>query len=190
MFGGPVRRASPLDGLGLPENPRVTTLSDELQKLQQLHQSGAINDDEFALAKAKLLSGSTAAQPFVSAPSAPAWVDPESQEKQTRQWAFLLHLSIWAGFALPIVGLAVPIAIWQLKKSELPGIDQHGKNAVNWIISKIIYAVVCVILCFVLIGIPLLMALGVVGVIFPLVAAIKANNGDVWKYPMAITFVE
>jgi len=165
-------------------------LTDELQKLQQLHQSGAISDDEFALAKAKLLNGSTVAQPGAAAPLEATGVGPATQEQQTRQWAFLLHLSVLAGFMVPIAGLAVPIAIWQLKKSALPGIDAHGKNAVNWIISAIIYAVVCVVLSFVIIGIPLLIALGVVGVIFPLVAAIKANNGEVWKYPMAITFVK
>jgi len=165
-------------------------IADELQKLQQLHQSGAISDNEFALAKAKLLNGSTVAQPGAAAPLEASWDGPETQEQQTRQWACLLHLSIGAGFAVPIAGLAVPIAIWQLKKSELPGIDAHGKNAVNWIISKLIYFVICLVLCFVFIGIPLLIALGVVAVIFPMVAAIKANNGEVWKYPMAITFVK
>jgi uncharacterized Tic20 family protein len=40
----------------------------------------------------------------------------------------------------------------------------------------------------VLIAIPLLIALGVIGIIFSIVAAIKANNGEVWKYPLAITF--
>jgi uncharacterized Tic20 family protein len=195
MIMADVRRAGPLScasrrASALMEDLRVMNLADELQKLQQLHQSGAINDDEFTLAKAKLLNGSTVAQPFASAPSEATWVDPETQEKQTRQWAFLLHLSIWAGFVLPVAGLAVPIAIWQLKKSDLPGIDQHGKNAVNWIISKLIYFVICLVLCFVIIGIPLLIALGAVGVIFPLIAAIKANNGEVWKYPMAITFVK
>jgi uncharacterized Tic20 family protein len=82
----------------------------------------------------------------------------------------------------------VPIVIWQLKKVELPGIDPHGKNALNWIISAIIYAVVCVILVFAVIGIPLLIALGAVGIIFPIVAGIKASQGEVWKYPMAISF--
>jgi uncharacterized Tic20 family protein len=163
-------------------------LADELQKLEQLHQSGAINDDEFVLAKAKLLSERPEVQPAAGAPLEASGVSPAAQEQQTRQWGMFLHLSMLAGYVVPMAGLVVPIVIWQLKKAELPGLDPHGKNAVNWIISQILYAVGCVLLVFVLIGIPLLIALGVIGIIFPVVAAIKANNGEVWKYPLAITF--
>jgi uncharacterized Tic20 family protein len=147
------------------------SVADELQKLEELHRSGAISSDEFTSAKAKLLSG-----------------QPESLEQQTREWAMLLHLSLLAGFVLPLAGLVVPIVIWQWKKSELPGIDVHGKNALNWIISEIIYVAISVMLVFVIIGIPMLIALGLVAVIFPIIAGIKANNGEVWKYPLTITF--
>jgi uncharacterized protein len=50
--------------------------------------------------------------------------------------------------------------------------------------------VVCAILVFAIIGIPLLIALGLVSVTFPIVAAIKANNGVVWKYPLSISFLK
>jgi uncharacterized Tic20 family protein len=100
-----------------------------------------------------------------------------------------LHLSLLAGFVLPFAGLIAPILIWQLKKQDLPGLDAHGKVVVNWIISAVLYGVVCVLLTFVVIGIPLLVALGVVGVVFPIIGGIKANNGEVWKYPLTITFV-
>ncbi len=166
------------------------TITEELQKLQQLHESGAIDDGEFALAKAKLLSSPAELRPAGTASSGSTRPDPATLEQQTRQWGLFLHLSILAGFVVPFAGLIAPIVIWQLKRAELPGIDEHGKNATNWIISKIIYAVVCFILAFVIIGIPLLIALGVVAIIFPIVAAIKANNGEVWKYPLAISFIK
>ncbi len=100
-----------------------------------------------------------------------------------------LHLSILAGIAAPIAGFAAPIVIWQIKRTELPAIDEHGKNAVNWIISKLLYVFICGVLSVVLIGIPLLIALGVVAVVFPIIAAIKANNGEIWTYPLAIRFL-
>jgi uncharacterized Tic20 family protein len=109
-------------------------------------------------------------------------------ESETKQWGMILHLSMLAGYAVPYAGLIAPILIWQLKKNELPGIDIHGKNAANWIISMIIYSVVCFLLAFVVIGVPLLIILGVLGIIFPIIAGIKANNGEVWKYPGAIGF--
>lgn len=59
-----------------------------------------------------------------------------------KQWAMFLHFSILAGFVIPIAGLIVPIIIWQIKKTELPEIDAHGKVVANWIISAIIYGVV------------------------------------------------
>ena len=77
-----------------------------------------------------------------------------------------------------------------MKKPSLPGIDAHGINVINWIISLIVYSVVSAILIFAIIGIPMLMALGLVSVVFPIIAAIKANNGEVWKYPLSISFVK
>lgn len=108
--------------------------------------------------------------------------------KESNTWAMILHLSLLAGFIIPLGGLIVPIVIWQLKKDEFPSIDAHGKMAVNFIISMAIYTVIALILTFVLIGIFLLMLLAVVGVVLPIIAGIKANSGEVWDYPGMIKF--
>jgi uncharacterized protein len=113
---------------------------------------------------------------------------PAVDDRQVRQWALILHLSLLAGFLIPLAGLVAPIIIWQLKKEEMPGLDAHGKVVTNWMISSIIYAGVSVLLIFVIIGIPLLLLLCLVGVIFPIIGGIKASDGQVWKYPMSITF--
>jgi hypothetical protein len=107
-----------------------------------------------------------------------------------KQWAMLLHFSLLAGFVVPFAGLIVPIIIWQLKKTEFPEIDAHGKVVVNWMISLIIYGAVCFLLSFILIGIPLLIVLGALAVIFPIIGGIKANNGELWKYPLSIPFLK
>ncbi len=155
-------------------------IADELQKLEEMHRNGTLSDEEFAKAKASVLAGSTQAT-FV--------VAPVSKDVQTRQWATFLHLSLLAGLLVPLAGLIVPIVIWQLKKEELPGLDVHGKVVTNWIISAIIYGIVSCLLIIVLIGIPLLLALLVVAIVFPIIGAIKANEGVVWKYPLSITFL-
>ncbi|MDB5336327.1 MAG: hypothetical protein JWN70_1946 [Planctomycetaceae bacterium] len=160
-------------------------VADELEKLQRLYQSGALNEFEYATAKEKILSAPPVATPVTTSVFGTAVTN---VEEQTKLWAFALHLSILAGYAVPIAGFVLPIVIWQLKKDELPGLDAHGKNAVNWLISKMIYVVICVLLMFVVIGFPLLALLGLLGIIFPIVAAIKAKNGETWKYPMAISF--
>jgi hypothetical protein len=52
------------------------------------------------------------------------------------------------------------------------------------------YTIYAVILCITIIGIPLAVILGIIYVIFVIVASIKANNGESWKYPMSIEFIK
>jgi Domain of unknown function (DUF4870)/Short C-terminal domain len=92
------------------------SLSDEIQKLQQLHYAGALSDEEFAKAKARLLEESPPATTFEDSYAAPRVADPALIEHQTRQWAMLLHLSIFAGYVIPFGGLIVPILIWQIEE--------------------------------------------------------------------------
>ena len=111
-------------------------------------------------------------------------------ERKTREWAMFLHLSVLLGSLAPAIGLVVPIVLWQMKKDEMPLIDVHGKIVMNWIISFLIYAVISLILFIVIIGIPMLIALGIVSFVFPIIGGIKANNGEVWKYPLSIQFLK
>lgn len=170
-------------------------LAEELQNLQQLHQSGALSDEEFAKAKQRLLeSQPAAAQPAPQAYAKPAPLEGEALERETRQWAMFLHLSQLTGFVVPLAGLAAPIVIWQIKKDELPGIDAHGKAVLNWMISMVIYCLPLCLLCIipfgVCIGFPVLAALGITGVVFAIMGGLKANNGELWKYPLSITFLK
>lgn len=114
-------------------------------------------------------------------------------EKDLRLWATILHLSQLAGYLTVLTALAgwiAPIVIWQIKKSEIPGIEPHGKMVANWIISSFIYLVVSGVLSAFIIGIPLLIALLVMIVVFPVIGGIKANDGQVWKYPLTIEFIK
>jgi uncharacterized Tic20 family protein len=173
-------------------------MTDELERLHRLHQGGVLTEEEFKQAKANLLMGplpSGGAPPpgYVPPPGplpGPLPLDPVQMERETRQWAFFLHLSSLAGFMFPIAGWVAPIIIWQIKKNDLPGIDPHGKVAVNWMISELIYLIVAAVLCIVLVGIPLIFALLIVGIVFPIMGAVKANNGEVWKYPLSIEFLK
>ena len=115
---------------------------------------------------------------------------PQRPSKRVREWATVLHLSLFAGHIVPGGGIIAPIVIWQTQKDEMPELDQHGKNAVNWVITFVIFLCVFGLLSFVLIGIPFLIALLALNVVFPIIAALKANEGKVWKYPLAITFIK
>lgn len=158
------------------------SVQDELRSLEELHQSGGISDADFEQRKSQLL-----ASPPTAVAQAPAGA---MADQQTRQWAMFLHLSQLAGYVVPFAGLIAPIVIWQIKKAEMPAIDEHGKIVANWIISAIIYFVVSAILTVVVIGLPLLIVVGVLAVVFPIIGGIKANNGEVWRYPLSIQFLK
>ena len=102
----------------------------------------------------------------------------------------LLHLSVFLGYAVPFGGLIAPILIWQLKKDQFPDLDQHGKMVMNFIISMLIYSFAAFLLTFVLIGFFVGLALMVVGVAYPIIGAIKANNGEFWKYPLILQLLK
>lgn len=112
------------------------------------------------------------------------------QTPEQKQTGLFLHLSQLLNFVIPLAGVIAPIVIWQMKKDEMPALDAHGKMIVNWMISALIYSVVSFVLAFVFIGFLGFIALAVVGVAFPIVGAIKANNGEFWEYPLTIKFLK
>ena len=99
----------------------------------------------------------------------------------------LMHLSQLAGLVVPLIGFIIPVVLWFTNKDVNEKVDINGRNILNFMISYTIYAV---ILCITIIGIPLAVILGIVYVVFVIVASIKANNGESWKYPMTIEFIK
>jgi uncharacterized Tic20 family protein len=166
---------------------RCMSLADEIAKLQELFRTGVLSEAEFQAAKARLIANETP-QPRNAAGSFAAFAGNADSDSQTRTWAMAIHLSQFAGHVAPLAGLVVPIVLWQVKKNELPGVDAHGRNVANWILSELIYVAVSVLLCFAFIGVPLLLALGIVSIVFPILGGIKASNGEVWRYPLSIQF--
>jgi len=107
---------------------------------------------------------------------------------EEKQFLVLLHLSQFAGFLVPGAGLVLPILMWVMNKDQSPSVDQHGKIILNWMISALIYSVVSAILIFVVIGIFTLIAIAVMGIVFAIIGAVKANKGECWQYPCTIPF--
>ncbi len=110
-------------------------------------------------------------------PEAPA------RDRETNQWAMFIHFSMLAGRVVPLAGLIVPIILWQVKKDELPGIVPHAHIVMNWIATSLVYALICFVLTFVLIGILGFIALSIATIIFAVICGLKANEGEVWEYP-------
>jgi len=109
---------------------------------------------------------------------------------EVNQFCMLMHLAQLAGYAIPLAGLVLPIIMWATNKDKSDIVDQHGKNILNWIISSIIYVFVCILLMIVFIGFFALIAFAICSLIFIVLGAIKANDGEIYKYPFAINFIK
>lgn len=105
-------------------------------------------------------------------------------EREQRNWAVICHLSILLGNSLlPVVGWFIPFVIWQLKREDSIYIDQVGRKVNNFLINLFIFYVFGSILTVIGVGFLVLVALWVVAVILPIIAAIKESKGQSYDYP-------
>ena len=112
------------------------------------------------------------------------------QTAEERQMGLFLHLSGLAfAFVFPL-GIVLPIILWQTRKEKMPVLDAHGKMVTNWMISATIYFFASFILMFVLIGFLTVFVVLLLTIIFPIVGGVKANNGEMWNYPLTIKFLK
>ena len=108
-----------------------------------------------------------------------------------RTWTALCHASALLGVFVHFPGhVLAPLVVWLIKRDESPEIDAHGKEALNFQISMLIYNVVAAVFCLVLIGFLLLPLLWILNALFVIIAAIKASDGQLYRYPMTIRFLQ
>lgn len=110
--------------------------------------------------------------------------------KAERDWAMFTHLSAFTFYFTAIGGVVGPLVMWMIKKEEYPFVDEQGKEALNFQISIVIYAVVSAVLTLILIGIVLLIAVGILNIVCIILAAVKAQNGEHYQYPLSIRFIK
>ena len=121
----------------------------------------------------------------------------EGLNKDTRMWAMFCHLAGLAGFVIPVVisGIIGPLIVWLIKREEHPFIDEQGKEAVNFQISMSLYTVIgvfaCIVTCVGVFLIPFFLpVIYIINLVFLLIAAVKANNGEYYRYPICIRFIK
>src|SRR5258707_264333 len=113
-----------------------------------------------------------------------------STSTNVRTWCMLAHATALVGFLVPVAGHIVgPLIVWLAKRQDSPEIDAHGKESLNFQISMLIWYCVAGILCFVLIGIPILILLHLLNIIFVIIASIQASEGKLYRYPLSIRLI-
>ncbi len=132
-------------------------------------------------------------------PPPPPAVGPSAEEKQ---WAMFAHLSAlvggiltsgWAGSIGCFIG---PLVIWLVKKDTMPFVDDQGKEALNFNITVGIVFLALLILSIVTFGIGLIVAvplwiiIGIAWLVFTIIAAVKASNGERYRYPLTLRLIK
>ena len=110
--------------------------------------------------------------------------------KDDRTWGMLCHLAAFAGFIIPLGTFLGPLVVWLIKKNESRFVDDQGKESLNFHISVLILALILAPTICIGIGIFLLPALGLVALIFVIIASVKANEGVAYRYPFAIRLIK
>jgi uncharacterized Tic20 family protein len=98
-------------------------------------------------------------------------------------WATLVHLGgLFVGFLAPLIGFLI-------LRDRGPFIRAHTATALNFQLTLLIAYIAGVVLSVVVIGIFILLAAYVLNIVLCIVAAVKANRGDWYTYPLTISFV-
>ena len=105
-----------------------------------------------------------------------------------RTWAGAAH---WSAYVASLVGLSFlgPLVVMVTQGNKSPFVRRHAVEALNFQLSLLIYAIVSAILILVLVGIFALIAVGLLWLIMPILATIKASNGEDYRYPLTIRMV-
>ena len=110
--------------------------------------------------------------------------------REDRSLIVIAHLSQLITLITGFGSLILPLILWITQKEKVYQMDAHGKNIINFQLSLIVYCIICVplILLFGL-GILGFIVLGIMAIVFPVMNAIKASNGETPSYPFTFRFI-
>jgi uncharacterized protein len=114
-----------------------------------------------------------------------------SPTQDERTWGMIAHLSAFAVFIFPVGGnIIAPLIIWLTRRDTSAFVEQEAKEALNFNITVSLGWIVCGVLTFALIGIPLGLVLFLGWLVMTIVAAVKATEGVGYRYPISVRFVK
>lgn len=135
-----------------------------------------------------------------------------TRDQNVRTWSMFCHISALAGLFFGLGGVIGPLLVWQIKKNELPEIEPHGKEALNFQLTILIINIIVGILFIGFLGAAfgigrmwrsplsfwsggigigsIIIIINLVAYILAVIAGLKANNGEAYRYPFAIRFIK
>lgn len=105
-----------------------------------------------------------------------------------RLWSVLCHVSYFFGFGL--ISFLFPLIVYLVMTPSDPFVRHHAREALNFHLSVLLYLICCIPLCFIVVGIPLIVIVTVFGLVCSIVGAVRASQGIYYSYPATISFVK
>lgn len=127
-------------------------------------------------------------------PPLPSGSTPVPSSREERTWGMLCHLAgLLLLVGIPLANVLGPLVVWLIKKEQYPFVDDQGKESLNFQISVFIYVLIAGALTLTVvlapITIPLLIALAIFDIVMTIIAAMKANDGIAYRYPLTIRLI-
>ena len=146
------------------------------------------------LARACRVNHAAARKVETIAQQPPRWNAPPSGPLGTpsdpeRTWALVAHIGSFLA-AYIALGFLCPLIVLLVKGNESAYVRHHAVESLNFQITAAILTVIFAILIFVVVGIFLLIALGVVYVVFVIMATMAASRGQLYRYPVSLRLVK
>jgi uncharacterized protein len=130
---------------------------------------------------------------------------PSGLSSEVRGWGIAAHLLGLGGALATVItlGFLGPLFVWLIKRDDHPFIDHHAKESLNFQLTTLVALVVGLVaaipiflLGFLTLGVlwvvagVVVMAAVVVWFVFPIIGAVRAANGEGYRYPVNIRFVK
>ncbi len=106
-----------------------------------------------------------------------------------RTWGMLAHLLALTGLVIPFGSIIAPLVIWQVYKDRSAYVAYHAKESLNFHITVALALIVCFLLILILVGFFLIWVVAAAALVLTVIAGIRANNGEYYRYPFALRLV-
>ncbi len=110
--------------------------------------------------------------------------------QDARTMGMVCHLIALAGLVIPFGNVFGPLVIWLMKKDDHPFIDENGKESINFQITVSIAVAISAALIMVCVGLILLPIIGIASIVLLVIAGLKANEGETYRYPLTIRLLK
>jgi uncharacterized protein len=120
---------------------------------------------------------------------------PAATSSDSRNLGLLAHLSAFAMF-VGVPSPVGPLVVWLIKRDQDPYVAAHALEALNFNLSLWLYGVAATVVAVLTLGlalifiVPLGLVVGVAWFILVIIAALRASNGEHYRYPLTLRLIK